>query len=424
MSESRVHEGPETGAAAPKSAETSLNLLFCCPDLPYPLDSGLKVRVFNLGRELARRHQVHLACLSRSTPDLAALAAIEAAGMSVTLIGKPALSLKNKLLTYAGRLAAGVPLPYILSWEESIFTELSRLAASRPFDMAIAEHLFMARFVLGLNPRKVITEHNIEGQLESQLAAAAPLPRRLLKQAEAAWIATYERKLLRSFAGVIAVSEADRRALARMAPDVPIALVGNGVDCGRFRDLFSAPGPAEARLLFLGLMSYEPNAEAVLWFINEIFPRIRSGFPKAAITIAGAEPAGPVRALDNGESIRVTGAVTDVLPYYQQNSVMVVPLRQGGGSRLKILEAFAAGMPVVSTSKGAEGLEVENGIHLLIADRPASFAAAVGRLLADRELCTALRRNARRLVEDRYDWPILAAELEGVLIRLKQGSQA
>lgn len=401
-----------------------MNLLFCCPDLPYPPDSGLKVRVFNLGRELARRHQVHLACLSRSVPDSAALAAIEAAGMSVTPIGKPAVSLKKKLLTYAGRLAAGVPLPYILSWEESIFAEFSRLAAGQNFDMVIAEHLFMARFVLGLNPRMVITEHNVEGQLESQLAAAAPLPGRWLKQAEAAWISAYERKLVRSFARVIAVSEADRRALARMVPGVPIALVGNGVDCGRFRDLFAAPRTPEPRFLFLGLMSYEPNAEAALWFVREILPGISSRFPAAAVTVAGAQPPGPVRALDNGESVRVTGAVADVLPYYQQNSVMVVPLRQGGGSRLKILEAFAAGMPVVSTGKGAEGLEVEDGVHLLIADRPADFAAAVGRLLEDRELYAVLRRNARRLVEDRYDWPILAAELERVLIRLKQGPRA
>ncbi|MHB8143046.1 MAG: glycosyltransferase family 4 protein [Thermoleophilia bacterium] len=392
-----------------------LKILFCSPEVPYPADSGLKVRVFNLARELARRHEIHLFCLSRVAADPGALAVIKDAGIGVTVLEKPCVKPAVKLTTYLSRLVRGVPLPYILSWEKAIFRGLDSLLADR-FDVIVAEHLFMARYVLKVNAVKVITEHNVEWELAAQLASLRPAPQRWIGRAEAAWIAAYEKKMLRSFTGAVAVSEPDRKAFVAMAPAVPVTLVGNGVDCGRYLELLEAPRPRELRMLFLGLMSYQPNEDAVFWFVREVLPRITASYPDAVFTIAGAQPAERVLALDKGASVRVAGAVADVKDCYRENSVMVVPLNFGSGSRLKILEAFAAGTPVVSTAKGAEGLDAENERHLLIADTPEAFAAAVIRLHEDRQLYRDLKQNARRLAEERYDWPVQAALLEQALL--------
>jgi len=377
-----------------------LKILFCVPEVPYPADSGLKVRVFNLARELARRHEVHLFCLSRAAADPAALAVIKDAGIAVTVLEKPRVKPALKLTAYLSRLVRGVPLPFILSWEKAIFRGLDGLAADG-FDVIVAEHLFMARYVLKVNAVKVITEHNVEWELAAQLASSRPAPQRWFRRAEAAWIASYEKKMLRSFNGTVAVSEPDRKAFAAMAPAVPVTLVGNGVDCGRYLELLEAP---------------RPNEDAVFWFVREVLPRITVSYPDAVFTIAGAQPTERVLALDNGAGVRVAGAVADVRDCYRENSVMVVPLNFGGGSRLKILEAFAAGTPVVSTAKGAEGLDAENERHLLIADTPEAFAAAVIRLHEDGQLYRELERNARRLAEERYDWPVQAALLEQALL--------
>ncbi len=390
-----------------------LKLLMLAPVVPFPPDAGLKVRVFNLAKELAGRHEVHLFCLGRDMTDPSAAAAIRDAGITLTVIKKPPVGLMEKVAVYLDRLVHGVPEPYILSWERTIFRELMAIDPAG-FDAVIAEHLFMARYATRLNMVKVITEHNVEGDLAIQLAKALPPVTRWLRKAEAAWITHYEKRMLRFFSAVIAVSEPDRLALQAMS-EAPVTTVGNGVDCARFTSAFEAPHPAELRLLFLGLLSYQPNEEAVEWFTRKVLPLIRTNFPEAVLTIAGAEPSARVLSLDNGDSVRVTGPVSDVLPSYRDSSLMVVPLLQGGGSRLKVLEAFAAGVPVVSTSKGAEGLLAEDGTHLLIADAAADFAAAVSRLLEDEELYMRLRRNARKLVESRYDWPILAADLETVL---------
>ncbi len=392
-----------------------LKILFCVPEVPYPADSGLKVRVFNLARELARRHEVLLFCLSRAAADPAALAVIKDAGIAVTVLEKPRVKPALKLTAYLSRLVRGVPLPFILSWEKAIFRGLDGLAADG-FDVIVAEHLFMARYVLKVNAVKVITEHNVEWELAAQLASSRSAPQRWFRRAEAAWISSYEKKMLRSFNGTVAVSEPDRKAFAAMAPAVPVTLVGNGVDCGRYLELLEAPRPRELRMLFLGLMSYQPNEDAVFWFVREVLPRITVSYPDAVFTIAGAQPTERVLALDNGAGVRVAGAVADVRDCYRENSVMVVPLNFGGGSRLKILEAFAAGTPVVSTAKGAEGLDAENERHLLIADTPEAFAAAVIRLHQDGQLYRELKRNARWLAEERYDWPVQAALLEQALL--------
>lgn len=394
-----------------------MKILYALPVVPWPPSSGLKVRSFYLARELARRHEVHLFCLTREPVEAAQREAIESAGMRLTVVEKPPMPYHAKAATYLRRLARGVPLSFMLSWEDLIFSRIANLAADAGFDVAVAEHLFMARYISELSCPKVLVDENVECRLAAALATRSGVPVRWAKRASAAWTGRYEKKMLELMQQTVAVSYADAQSLSAMVPGLGPAVVENGVSCEAYGGL-AAGGRASGRgLLFVGLMSYEPNIDAVKWFSADILPLVLKKFPDAVLSVAGEEPPGEISILDDGSSRRILGFVDDLIPLYRDSSILVVPLRAGGGSRLKILEAFATGTPVVSTSIGVEGLEAIDGEHLLIANTPAAFAAAVLRLLEDDRLYNKLKGNARRLVEEKYDWPVLAGKFEAALER-------
>ncbi len=395
-----------------------MKILICVPVIPYPVADGLRVRIFNLTRELARRHEVHMFCLTRMAPSAAQEKAFADAGIGLSVVLKPFLSPEAKFSAYMKRLVFGVPPELILSWENLIFKELRELQRRFDFDVALGEHLFMGRFLLGARCPKLLDEHNVEGDLARALAHTVKGPSRWSKRFSAAWVAHYEKKLLRRVQGVTAVTRADADRMKALVPRLNVSVVENGVDVNEYSETMEAPRSPGDSLLYVGLMSYPANAEAVEWFAEEILPLVCRRYPETVFTIAGKEPPPAVRALDNGTTVRVLGYVEDLRPLHRGSAVMVVPLLTGGGSRLKILEAFAAGTPVISTSKGAEGLEVEDGRHLLIADLPGDFAAAISRLRQDERLYQRLRAEARKLVEEKYDWPVLAAKLETALAEI------
>jgi glycosyltransferase involved in cell wall biosynthesis len=280
----------------------------------------------------------------------------------------------------------------------------------------VGEHLFMGRYILEAGCPRLLDEHNVEGDLHRQLAQSHKAPGRWFKYGSAVWLGLYERKLLRRMQRVTAVTEADANRITSLVPGLPVDVVENGVSCTEFAEVAAMPRIPGDRLLYIGLMSYAANTEAVQWFASEILPVIHLRRPGAVLTVAGSKPPESIRNLDDGHSILVKGYVEDLKPLHLESSIMVVPLLAGGGSRLKILEAFAAGTPVVSTTKGAEGLGVKDGRHLLIADEPGDFAAAVIRLGEDATLYQELRANARALVEESYDWPVLAVKMEAALL--------
>ncbi len=392
-----------------------MKILICAPVIPYPTADGLRLRIFNLCRELAQRHEVHLFCLSRMAPSLEQESALAEAGLGLTVALKPFLSPEDKITAYLKRLAQGVPPELILSWENTIYKSLKDLQHEQRFDVALGEHLFMGRFLLAADCPKILVEHNIEGDLTKALVRHERIPRRWFKMIGAVWIAHYEKKVLRRVQGATAVTVNDAARLKALAPKLPVSVVENGVDCDEYAEMSAAPkGPGDS-LLFVGLMSYPANIDAVRWFADEIFPLVSDRHPGTVFSVVGKDPTPEILSLDNGTTVRVLGYVDDIHPWHRANSIMVAPLRSGGGSRLKILEAFAAGTPVISTSKGAEGLEVEDGRHLLIADSPQDFAWAVTRLSEDDELYQKLRVSARALVEEKYDWPVLAAKLEAAI---------
>lgn len=228
----------------------------------------------------------------------------------------------------------------------------------------------------------------------------------------------FERKMVRRFDHCLTVSENDRHSISRLTRRDDISIVSNGVDVDYFLPCDGREQPNH--LVFTGSMNYPPNAEAIRWFYRDIFPSIRKKVPGVSLTVVGWEPPPDVIALNDDPAVTVTGYVDDVRPYLAQAAVVIVPILSGSGTRLKILDAWAMGKTVVSTSLGAEGLAIEPGSNILLADEPAAFARSVARLLSDSSMCYELGQAGRELVLQQYSWSAIADELNEVYIHLME----
>jgi glycosyltransferase involved in cell wall biosynthesis len=245
----------------------------------------------------------------------------------------------------------------------------------------------------------------------------SPIRRRLLEREARAMVA-YESATCRDFDELLAVTDSDAQRIGEMISQpqrvTPIPI------CVDPAETPMTPLAAEARdLLCVGAMFYPPNVDGVLWFLREVFPRVRSDAPEAKLRIVGPRPARAIRqAVAGGDRVFVTGYADDLGPQLAASAAMVVPLRAGSGMRVKIIDAMARGMPVVSTRLGAAGIEATDGEHILLADGAAEFAAAALKLLHDPALRGRLAENARRRIEERYDWRKRYGEVDAVYARL------
>jgi len=259
----------------------------------------------------------------------------------------------------------------------------------------------------------VLFQHNVESALWQRLAASESNPvRRLAYTIEAGKMARYERETIRKFHNVIAVSDHDRQQMLAMDPSCSITVVPTGVDTEKYT-VAPASAADSAKIVFLGSMDWEPNIDAVVYFCRDILPAIRAQFPAVRFQIVGRNPHARVRELAS-DGIEITGTVPEVGAYLRPATAVVVPLRAGGGTRLKIFEAMATGKAVVSTSIGAEGLNVQNGRDLILADDAKSFAEAVNLLLGNAGLRRHYEEAATKLAAQ-YDWSKIALQFASAL---------
>jgi glycosyltransferase involved in cell wall biosynthesis len=300
---------------------------------------------------------------------------------------------------------------------------VDELLSTRRFDAVVCDFLVpVVNLPAELPCPSILFTHNVEAEIWRRHAETAsnPASKFLLSQQ---WrrMSRFEHGALARFDLVLAVSEADRQMFDRLYPDAlktPAHVVQTGVDTTYF-----APAPAAgqtekpAHLVFTGSMDWLPNEDGMLYFVREILPRIRQVEPETTLSIIGRAPTPAVKRLADEAGIEVTGRVDDVRPHIAKGSVYIVPLRIGGGTRLKIFEAMAMGKAVVSTTVGAEGLPVTTGQNVVIADEPARFAQAVVHLIRDVESRRRIEAEARRLVVERYDWSAVAGDFEDALER-------
>ena len=385
-----------------------MRILFIANITPWPMHGGAHLRIFNLMKRIAARHDVSIGCHAWNDADRAGVADLNRMGFPATAgttwWGSTSRHVKPGL-RYALR---GIP-PDAAQYQAP---ELHRLISEGNYDVLHIEESSLAPYAASIprnrGIRTVITLHNVQFLQDRRIAEIeSSFSRRMWRSFNARWMRRYEPRMAAGFHRVITVSSDDRDALRRRAPGLRVDVIPNGVAT---QDLAPLP-PHRGRpaLVFVGTLAYRPCVDGAVWLVKEILPLLRRTFPDLDVWIVGKQPTAEVLALA-GPGVFVAGEVDDVRPYYARSSIAVVPLRAGGGSRLKILEAMALGRCVVSTTIGAEGLHVQPGIHVAVADDTASFAAAIAELLADDTRRRAMEQAARHLVETEYDWDAIAAK--------------
>jgi glycosyltransferase involved in cell wall biosynthesis len=393
-----------------------MRLLWLKTNLLHPVDTGGKIRTYFMLRELKKRHHVTYLALDDGT------AATDAVGRAPEychdLVRIPHRTSAKFSLQFCADLVGNLwsPLPYAVDkYRSRPFTgqvEREQMKA----DVVVCDFLFPSVNMPGsLSRPSVLFQHNVEALIWRRHAdtqsnrVAARLFRAQWRRMQA-----FECTACRRFDAIVAVSPQDRAMMeaeygAPLVRDIP-----TGVDTEYFRPSGSAP-PEPYHLVFTGSMDWLPNDDAMKYFVKAIFPRIRAACPRATLTIVGRNPFAGLRALSREEpAIRVTGQVDDVRPHMERAAIYVIPLRIGGGTRLKVYEAMAMEKPIVTTSIGVEGLPIVEGVDALIADQPEAFADAVIRLLRDPPLAARMGRSAGMKVRAQFGWDPVARAFEEV----------
>lgn len=403
-----------------------MRVLILSPVFPLPLTTGTKVRLYHIIRQLrSRGHEVGLVsfiyrselCLADTIRDWFCelhLLPVRGPGDPAFAAQRPVRHRIEQAAAVARRMLAGDPPTVALAYHPWIAGRLESCAAR--YDAVFVEFFFMAQNVspglmARMGRRMLLVEHDISFIPRMRHARVAGGMRRIFRQLSAIAWRRSEIAALRRFERIVAMSEHDRGLLERLVPGRDILVVPNGVDTAAADPVWHGAPPGPPRLLFVGGLVHEPNYDAVAFFLRDMFPLLARRFPGITFTVAG-ETAGREQGLPRPAGVAFAGFVPDLAGLYRASTALVVPLRIAGGTRLKIPEAMARGLPVISTAIGAEGLGLEHGRHCLIADTPGQMAEAVGRIAEDRRLAERLSRQGRLVCQERFDWSHIVAAME------------
>jgi sugar transferase (PEP-CTERM/EpsH1 system associated) len=383
----------------------------------WPLNSGGRLRSFHIISELSRHHELAVLTTHEGAEDGDELSRHLARCERVTTVPH----------TLAKRGGAGFLWALLRSWltplpvsvykcrSPALAAEFVQQSAAGDFDLCVADFLYAVPNIAVQDSIPVVLfEHNVEYMIWQRTAAKSTNPlRRALLELEWRKMRRYENRACHLADLTIVVSEDDRRVLGEGASQSRIEAVPTGVDVDYFQagdDPNDGTGEQPAEIVFTGSMDWFPNEDAMLYFIDSILPLVRRELPEATLTIVGRNPSLQLREAAATAGVTVTGTVDDVRPYSRRAAVYVVPLRIGGGTRLKIYEALAMGKAVVSTTIGAEGLPLQEGVHILRADDAEAFAGKVVQLLRNPALRQELGAAGRRLMEQEYSWSRVAQD--------------
>jgi len=400
-----------------------MNILFLTPQLPYPPQKGTALRNWGLIEGLAQRHRVSLLSFQAPGQEGQPAPPLAHACARVETVPQPTRTLRRRLRDL---LTTCQPDMALRLASEQFGKRLAAWLARESFDVVHIEGIELTPYLDvieaaspcvagGARPLIVFDDHNCEYLLQKRtcltdLRVLARWPGAAYSFVQWRRLLRYEERACRRADRVLAVSEPDAAALQRLAPGLNVVVVPNGIDTQTY-----TPAPTHFHtptLVFTGTMDFRPNVDAVLWFAREVLPLVQAEAPEAHLIVAGQRPHRRLDGLRGDPAITLTGWVEDTRPYIAEAAVYVAPLRMGGGTRLKLLEAMAMGKPVVATRLGAEGYPVADGCELLLADTPEDFAAAVAALLRSPGRRAELGRAARTFVEQRYDWRVIVPMVE------------
>ncbi len=385
-------------------------ILYLTQVLPFPLNTGAKVRQYYVLRHLCQKHDVTLVSFVRPDDKVEHVEHLKSFCAAVHTVPMTRSRWRDGRAVLKG-LVRRRPFIIVRDEIEAMHALLARLAASEHFDFVHADQMSMAQFASKeLGARRVLDMHNAFYLIVQRMADGERNPaRRLILRREARALARYEAEICREFDEVVFVTKEDRYAIetqiSRFKTEVPddrFHVIPICID--PTEKLPVAPVDKPFRVTALGTMFWPPNAEGVMWFAREGWPQVQAQFPNACLTVVGKNPPPELTRLSGEHNIEVAGYVPDLTQTLAETAVLIVPLHAGGGMRVKILDAWSQALPIVSTSIGAEGIDISNQENILIADTIETFAQSVQRLLGDLTLNRALRQNGRCWVEQKYDW--------------------
>jgi glycosyltransferase involved in cell wall biosynthesis len=392
-----------------------VRILFLSRWYPFPPDNGAKIRAYNLLRQLSKAHEVSMISFAAPT-DRVELSAEDGPARFCTDLR--VIQYRDFQPTSTRALAGlfSARPRYLADVHSEAFAQaVDRHLAANQVDLVIAATLTMMPYALQAPSSTPLMLEELElsmfrdqvGQATTYLGAA----RRWLMWTK---LRGYLRRTLPSFGATTVVSEAERQNVTLAAPKYEdVHVIPNAVPVHEYGAFYGTPEPWS--MVFAGSLTYGPNYEAANWLLRSVYPRVKAEVPSALVRISGRHDGVDIRSLPRYPGIELTGHVADIRPLVARSAVSVVPLLSGGGTRLKILESMALGTPVVSTSKGAEGLDVKHNENILIADTPSDFAICVGAVIRDRRLRQRLSDAGRSLVWSRYDWNVVGEQLRTVV---------
>ncbi len=398
-----------------------MKILQILPYDPTPRNFGGALRIFNILNQMTARHDVTVVGLGRPSGGDNLMRAFDGRLRAATFI-------PNQWARRNRRMAQLISL----GRSQSFFTALGRSGELQKFlyrelerndyDIIQTEFSHMAGYELPSDAVKILDAHNVEYDLFRRIAEKTPSRlKRALYTREYQKFYREEIGYCRRQDGILVTSERDRDLLSRDIADVPQFVVPNGVDASYFRG--DASAVEHDSIVFTGVMRYLPNSDGMLWFLREIFPLVQAAVPNVKVYVVGGDPPPELLAL-NSDRIVVTGSVDDVRPFINRAAACIVPLRMGGGTRLKVVEALAMEKPVISTTLGVEGIDVRHGETAMIADDPAAFASSVIDVLGDRGLRAKLTIAGYELMMNRYEWSVVGRSLEEAYKELQNNQLA
>lgn len=392
-----------------------MKILWVKADFLHPTNGGGQIRTLETLKRLHPRHEIHFAALDLPQPGAGLRRSSEYCTKAYS-VSHPVPRKSGP--RYWAELAAGpwtsMPLPMLRYRSQGLGHLVETLMRLESFDAVVCDFLASAANIPALN-NTVLFQHNVESTIWKRHTEHAGTPwHRAYCRGQYERMLRYEAEVCRAAKNIIAVSDADARAMQSLYGVSRIASVPTGVDLEYFAP--SCAGQPAHDLLFLGAMDWRPNIDGLNWFVAHVLPLIRARRADCSLAVVGRRPTAQVRRWSESDRhIRVTGTVEDVRPYLWETAVSIVPLRIGGGTRLKIYEAMAAKIPVVSTSVGAEGLDVRDGENIAIADSPQQFAERCLDLLADSDARRRMAENALETVTACYSWQVVASHFEKLL---------
>jgi len=397
-----------------------VRILWLKTEILHPVDKGGKIRTYQMLKHLKREHEIVYLTLDDATASKDDR--LQAEEYCTELLCIPHKRREKFTLGFYADIASNLtsPLPYSIEKYRSrvMCNEILKQARTGNFDILVSDFLSAAvNLPRNLSLTSLLFQHNVEAKIWKRHYEIQnnPLKRAYLYDQWRRMFA-FERKVCQQFDTVVAVSKDDREQMVQDYGIETIDDVPTGVDTEYFRPRGGRSGTPN--LVFTGSMDWLPNEDAIRYFIQQIMPLIKHTIPTVTLTVVGRNPYRSLLELSAKDaSLIVTGRVEDVRPYMEQAAVYIIPLRIGGGTRLKIYEAMAMERPIVSTTVGAEGLPVKNGVHLLLADQPASFAEAVVNILSNRPLADALAGRAAALVREQFGWDKATEKFVDICLR-------